>query len=393
MVLETDHFYSSSTAVSIPFTVEGEMASYNVEALPRLCYLISSSILCYVSTPLSRLVIASGFVVGINGMVSEEVVFFITYSAQPLSLDIVWSAMSEDKTPLHMEFAFSVEVDIDKDHLEPYLTLTNGILNSLQFSGREGVATISPLDMGRVTVTVMKSTFDPWSLHIEFNNTVLHDRCGMEMENDVSSSFMYTSKRPLVVLTAGCQTECVSPIAVTVRFNQHVNGLEARMFSTTGRVLSLVHLEQKADDSTDRFILYLEKASPYDYILLPRYSVMGDEGFYNTLSNTLLIGFREAHSSIVALSSHFTHSNPFEFILSFEGYTVVKEGAEGISCSGCSIVGVMVTRDTLLRVVLKMDNEGTGTVHVAKGYFIDHDGEVNNEFDWEFLYGSCGLQS
>ena len=100
-----------------------------------------------------------------------------------------------------------------------------------------------------------------------------------------------------------------------------------------------------------------------------------------------MIGFRDEHSAVVALSSHFTRSNPFDFILSFEGYTVVKEGAEGISCTGCSVVGVMVTRGTLLRVVLKMDAEGASTVRVKNGYFIDHDGEVNVEFAWDFLYG------
>ena len=171
----------------------------------------------------------------------------------------------------------------------------------------------------------------------------------MEMQSDVSSSFMYTSKRPLVVLTAGCRTECISPIAVMVQFNQRVTGLKASMFATTGRVLSLVHLEPGTKDHADRFILYLEKASHSVDVSLSGYLVTGDEGLYNTPSNTLVIGFRDEHSAVVALSSHFTRSNPFDFILSFEGYTVVKEGAEGISCTGCSVVGVMVTRGTLLR--------------------------------------------
>lgn len=209
----------------------------------------------------------------------------------------------------------------------------------------------------------------------------------MEMQSDASSSFMYTSKRPLVVLTAGCRTECISPIAVMVQFNQRVTGLKASMFATTGRVLSLVHLEPGTKGHADRFILYLEKASHSVDVSLSGYLVTGDEGLYNTPSNTLVIGFRDEHSAVVALSSHFTRSNPFDFILSFEGYTVVKEGAEGISCTGCSVVGMMVTRGTLLRVVLKMDAEGASTVRVKNGYFIDHDGEVNVEFAWDFLYG------
>ena len=46
---------------------------------------------------------------------------------------------------------------MDAAALEPYLALTNGVLNTLKFSGRSGVITVSPLDMDRVTVTMMRS--------------------------------------------------------------------------------------------------------------------------------------------------------------------------------------------------------------------------------------------
>lgn len=95
-----------------------------------------------------------------------------------------------------------------------------------------------------------------------------------------------------------------------VQFNQRVTGLKASMFATTGRVLSLVHLEPGTKGHADRFILYLEKASHSVDVSLSGYLVTGDEGLYNTPSNTLVIGFRDEHSAVVALSSHFTRSNP-----------------------------------------------------------------------------------
>lgn len=90
-------------------------------------------------------------------MRSEKVTFCVTYSAQPLSVSIVWSASPESKTPLRLEFSFTVAVAMDAAALEPYLALTNGVLNTLKFSGRSGVITVSPLDMDRVTVTMMRS--------------------------------------------------------------------------------------------------------------------------------------------------------------------------------------------------------------------------------------------
>lgn len=157
MVLPTDHFYTSARSLTIPFTVEGEVKDYNVAALPRLCQLSSSQLTCYLDKSLMHFTIAAGFVEGANGMRSETVTFRVTYSAQPLSVGIVWSASPESKTPLRLEFSFTVAVAMDAAALEPYLVLTNGVLNTLKFSGRSGVITVSPLDMDRVTVTMMRS--------------------------------------------------------------------------------------------------------------------------------------------------------------------------------------------------------------------------------------------
>ena len=148
MVLPTDHFYTSARSLTIPFTVEGEVKDYNVAALPRFCQLSSSQLTCYLDKSLTHFTIAAGFVEGANGMRSEMVTFRVS---------IVWSASPESKTPLRLEFSFTVAVAMDAAALEPYLALTNGVLNTLQFSGRSGVITVSPLDMDRVTVTMMRS--------------------------------------------------------------------------------------------------------------------------------------------------------------------------------------------------------------------------------------------
>ena len=157
MVLPTDHFYTSARSLTIPFTVEGEVKDYNVDALPRFCQLSSSELTCYLSQSLTHFTIAAGFVEGVNGMRSENVTFLVTYSAQPLSVGIVWSTSPESKTPLRLEFSFTVDVALDAAALEPYLALTNCVLNTLQFSDNWGVITVSPLDMDRVTVTMMRS--------------------------------------------------------------------------------------------------------------------------------------------------------------------------------------------------------------------------------------------
>ena len=157
MVLAAEHFYSSVSTLVVSFRVEGEVKDYNTRALPRLCHFSSAELVCYLGQPLTHFTIAAGFVEGANGMVSESVAFDVTYSAQPLNVGIVWSATPEDKTPLRVEFSFTVDVALDAAALEPYLALTNGVLNSLQFSGSIGVITVSPLDVGRVTVTMLRS--------------------------------------------------------------------------------------------------------------------------------------------------------------------------------------------------------------------------------------------
>ena len=133
MVLPTDHFYTSARSLTIPFTVEGEVKDYNVAALPRLCQLSSSQLTCYLDKSLTYFTIAAGFVEGANGMCSETVTFRDWKQVEPF------------------------DHSMDAAALEPYLALTNGVLNTLKFSGRSGVITVSPLDMDRVTVTMMRS--------------------------------------------------------------------------------------------------------------------------------------------------------------------------------------------------------------------------------------------
>ena len=149
------------------------------------------------------------------------------------------------------------------------------------------------------------------------------------MVSEVNTSFMDNPPRPLVVLLPFCPVGCDSPVPITVMFNQEVSRLSALSFVTQGRIMSL--------------------------------------------------------------SSHYTNANPFVLVVAFEGYSIVRNNMDRIRCRNCEVVNVMGMDRNELRVVVRMQAEGTGSILIERGFFIDFDGEWNAEFPWEITYGGGGV--
>ena len=160
--LESTAFYTSSSVVWVHFTIAEPIAAFHNDKVPSECYFTVQSaqeIRCVVEENMKQeFVLEEGFVEGSNGMLSEPVAFSITHSARPLNLMTSWSSNPTDKTPLLLWLLFSVDVDLTALELKNYIVVSNGVLDAITFDGRNCNVTISPIDTGRIGVTILSRT-------------------------------------------------------------------------------------------------------------------------------------------------------------------------------------------------------------------------------------------
>lgn len=160
--LESTAFYTSSIMVCVHFTIAEPIAAFHDDKVPSKCYFNVQSaqeIRCVVGENMKQeFVVEEGFVEGSNGMLSKRVAFSITHSERPLNLMTSWSSNPTDKTPLLLSLLFSVDVDLTALALKNYIVVSNGVLDAITFDGRTSNVTISPIDTGRIGVTILNRT-------------------------------------------------------------------------------------------------------------------------------------------------------------------------------------------------------------------------------------------
>lgn len=230
------------------------------------------------------------------------------------------------------------------------------------------------------------------------NGTYLFDRCGNKLDKDYSLPIPVESSIPVVYLYSECKVNCVSPAVIHIVFSKKMQELNPGVIQLTlCRIISLSHVsdlpEYLVDHVTTGSDVYIAYVAPISNttettsIRIP-YSVIQDEtGEYNMESNTVALSFRQNDKSISSLTSDYTNTNPYEVFLHFED-PISRVFDRTITVNNCKVLGITLVKSTQLRIVVRIESEGVSSFTLPRGLTIGTSGLLNEEFTWEFSYGS-----
>lgn len=235
------------------------------------------------------------------------------------------------------------------------------------------------------------------------NGTYLFDRCGNKLDKDYSLPIPVESSIPVVYLYSECKVNCVSPAVIHIVFSKKMKELKASYIQLTlCKLVSLSHItdlpEYLIDDVTSGSDVYIAYVAPISNttetisIRIP-YSVIQDEtGEYNMESNTVTLSFRQNDKSVLSLTSDYTNTNPYEVFLQFAD-PISRVLDRPITVHNCKVLGITLVKSTQLRIVVRIESEGVSSFTLPRGLTIGTTGLLNEEFTWEFSYGSCCIDS
>lgn len=235
--------------------------------------------------------------------------------------------------------------------------------------------------------------------YVDINGTYLLDRCGNKLDKDYSLSIPVESSIPVVYLYSECKDNCVSPVVIHIVFSKRMKELKASYIQLTQCKIMLMnhvtdmhkYLVDGITTDSDVYIAYvtpISNATKTVSLRIP-YSVIQDKtGNYNMESNTVTISFRQNDRSISSLTSDYTNTNPYEVFLLFADPISRVFDDKLIAVNNCKVLGITLVTPTQLRVVVRIESEGVGSFTLPRGLTIGRNGLINEEFTWEFSYGS-----
>lgn len=234
----------------------------------------------------------------------------------------------------------------------------------------------------------------------------LKDGCDNELKEDYVFTHSFQTQWSVSFLSASCYQNCVEPLSVTISFSPPViDFAKDKVVVNGGTIISVVSVntaevvggrlgEESEDPSeTQSFVLFLSPKSSDSSsieVSVPSRSFHNRYGLQNLESNTVRIslGTRTNNGQILTRSS--INQNPFDVMVSFDSPVTSVPSSDQLDCENCRVISISLDRPDLLRVILQVDAEGYGSLHLPNAISLNENGVASEALLYSFYYGSSG---